>query len=793
MPSSPSALLNVELQATGENLNTWGGLLNGTINRLTEAIAQITTVPVTSPTTTLTSTNFAANQARSAGLLLTGALTANTNIVAPSQTKIYLISNATTGAFTLTINTVAGTPLTLRNGSIPYLVYCDGTNFVTLDLALDQIRTAAANVAMGTHKFTGMLKGSVAGDSASLDNALSDFLGAVAANIPMAGFTLTGLPAATTTGRPVTFANSLDQLAAPAANVPFNSKKITGLADGSPSSQDVASVNQVQNLITAATIPAGNGMVKIDGADTTSGYLGAKLLVSGPLTKTINNVGGNETITLGAPAKAPGDSSSGTTIVTTLALINGNPLGQPITAALPTDTVSVADATTYTARGLQYLIKNMGQIPFPIIRATDGKKLGWAPPGWVVSVVLSDNSTANGVWQINTCDHLGDAGAYLFGRSWQPAPSTTILSRMVSVLLDDQYGIIFWANATYRALGYKIAASGISFGTVSASLLGAVTPGSQIDLDACRLTATTAFVSGSNSTTNLQASVISLNTGTLAITEGTPQTVATTNIAAAGALGTGVSVYPVSSTLVSALYNDGTAILGKLTLCSIAGTAITVGSTATLRSSFTGYIKQVALSASLLHVVYGVNTSSAYTSRVSIAGTVPTAATAVLLKTGSFPIGLVRVDATHSAAIYADGIAASPQIYGNILTDTGSTITLGTEQIIQALGPYLSATVYNYYPVGVPVSDGKLALIFNDQPLAASIGNTGSFCMTLTCSASTITASAPHPLLQLAYTDGDFKPYNAHGVLPVMQLGGTDAQTGVQANVKLYTMAFAEI
>ena len=57
----------------------------------------------------------------------TGALTGNRQVVVPNVTGRYYIDNATTGAFTLTVKTAAGTGYTVTQGS-RMIVYCDGTN-----------------------------------------------------------------------------------------------------------------------------------------------------------------------------------------------------------------------------------------------------------------------------------------------------------------------------------------------------------------------------------------------------------------------------------------------------------------------------------------------------------------------------------------------------------------------------------------------------------------------------------------------------------------------------------------
>ncbi len=59
----------------------------------------------------------------------TGVLTGNINVIVPNTVQLYYIFNDTTGAYTLTVKTAAGTGITVDQGSHTIL-YCDGTNVV---------------------------------------------------------------------------------------------------------------------------------------------------------------------------------------------------------------------------------------------------------------------------------------------------------------------------------------------------------------------------------------------------------------------------------------------------------------------------------------------------------------------------------------------------------------------------------------------------------------------------------------------------------------------------------------
>jgi hypothetical protein len=62
-------------------------------------------------------------------VVLTGALTAARNLVVPNNTKLYVVTNATTGGFVATVKTAAGTGIAIAAGATK-LLYCDGANVI---------------------------------------------------------------------------------------------------------------------------------------------------------------------------------------------------------------------------------------------------------------------------------------------------------------------------------------------------------------------------------------------------------------------------------------------------------------------------------------------------------------------------------------------------------------------------------------------------------------------------------------------------------------------------------------
>lgn len=136
MVSSASDLLKVELQGTGDNDGTWGTKNNTVLSRLEEAIADLTNITITGAADyTLDDTQYAehddatpTSESHCAGVKMTGTLTANQNVIVPSRNRArQLFWNATSGSYTVTVKTAAGSGVEIPQGTLME-VLCDGTN-----------------------------------------------------------------------------------------------------------------------------------------------------------------------------------------------------------------------------------------------------------------------------------------------------------------------------------------------------------------------------------------------------------------------------------------------------------------------------------------------------------------------------------------------------------------------------------------------------------------------------------------------------------------------------------------
>lgn len=167
MPSSPTTSLRLELQTTGENTNTWGSKLNAsTIQLIEDAIAGVASLTV-SGATTLTSVNYATDQARKPVLILTG--TGGT-LTIPSVVNNYIVINNCSGTVTFD---AGGTTFALLAG-LGRIVICDGSNVLELSIT-DMGGLKVTNVGTPSASTDATTKGAVATLLTALETTLEEY------------------------------------------------------------------------------------------------------------------------------------------------------------------------------------------------------------------------------------------------------------------------------------------------------------------------------------------------------------------------------------------------------------------------------------------------------------------------------------------------------------------------------------------------------------------------------------------------------------------------------------------
>jgi hypothetical protein len=129
-----SSDLKLSIMATGENAGTWGQITNTNLYLLQQAIGGYQDVSIAggAQTTTLAMSDGALSNARNAVIKLTGTITGNQVVTIPTGIeKTYIISNGTTGAFTVEFKQAGGTGITFgTTDKSTRILFADGTNIV---------------------------------------------------------------------------------------------------------------------------------------------------------------------------------------------------------------------------------------------------------------------------------------------------------------------------------------------------------------------------------------------------------------------------------------------------------------------------------------------------------------------------------------------------------------------------------------------------------------------------------------------------------------------------------------
>jgi cytoskeletal protein CcmA (bactofilin family) len=133
--ASTFTTLGIEKMATGENAGTWGDKTNTNLDIVNTALSGYVEQSIAggADTTPLSITDGAATSvAQNAVIKLTGSITGNQIVTVPdSVEKVYIITNGTSGAFTVQFKTASGSGVTFGvSEKTTKLLYSDGTNIV---------------------------------------------------------------------------------------------------------------------------------------------------------------------------------------------------------------------------------------------------------------------------------------------------------------------------------------------------------------------------------------------------------------------------------------------------------------------------------------------------------------------------------------------------------------------------------------------------------------------------------------------------------------------------------------
>lgn len=148
MASTASTSLRMELMAQGENDGTWGNKLVTSMSILDDAIAGTHAIATTGGTTTIADVNYTIDDAKHYVLGVTGALVSDATIVIPNRTRVFMVANGTTNAFSVFVKTASGTAIEIPQGSAAQ-IYCNGGNVLRFITPPSVLITGAPGLSEG--------------------------------------------------------------------------------------------------------------------------------------------------------------------------------------------------------------------------------------------------------------------------------------------------------------------------------------------------------------------------------------------------------------------------------------------------------------------------------------------------------------------------------------------------------------------------------------------------------------------------------------------------------------------
>lgn len=261
MPNVILPNLGIELPDVGSDQDTWGDILNADLEILDLAVQY----DVISKTLSNVDVTLTAVEAASAVINLTGTLLANVNVIVPATpVRVYLVRNQTSGAFTVTVKTAAGTGTPVQQGTSS-LVYSDGTNIIQGATSVNG-SFSAGNTSVANLSYTGTLTGGTGVVNIGSGQIYKDAVGNVGVGTTVPDLFARGFTRSFGISSAGTSAMAIDGVTGSFAEFGFNGTRYGSIFSASANEFSVSAIGASTNfrVLTNENIrftidPAGNG------------------------------------------------------------------------------------------------------------------------------------------------------------------------------------------------------------------------------------------------------------------------------------------------------------------------------------------------------------------------------------------------------------------------------------------------------------------------------------------------------------------------------------------------------
>ena len=293
MSSTYSTNLAIELIGTGDQAGNWGSTTNTNLGTLIEQAISgyVTQGVITGTDTVITIPNGATGVARNMFIELTGTGGASTNLIVPTNKKLYFIYNNASGAVTVKVTGLTGVSVP---AGAKVLLVCNGTDVVSATNYMVSLTAGSASVTgtlgvAGTTTLTGasVLTGAVSGAGINAYLASPPAIGGTAA---AAGSFTTVAASSTVTATGAVSGSAVSDSLSNVRNIPQTSKSAPYTLVATDNGQCVVTNSGV--TVPASVFAAGNVVTVYNNSGSTITITqgsGLTLQFAGQSTSTTGN------------------------------------------------------------------------------------------------------------------------------------------------------------------------------------------------------------------------------------------------------------------------------------------------------------------------------------------------------------------------------------------------------------------------------------------------------------------------------------------------------------------------
>jgi hypothetical protein len=293
MSSTYSTNLAIELIGTGDQAGNWGSTTNTNLGTLIEQAISgyVTQGVITGTDTVITIPNGATGVARNMFIELTGTGGASTNLIVPTNKKLYFIYNNASGAVTVKVTGLTGVSVP---AGAKVLLVCNGTDVVSATNYMVSLTAGSASVTgtlgvAGTTTLTGasVLTGAVSGAGINAYLASPPAIGGTA---PAAGAFTTVTASSTVTATGAVSGSAVSDSLSNVRNIPQTSKSAPYTLVATDNGQCVVTNSGV--TVPASVFAAGNVVTVYNNSGSTITITqggGLTLQFAGQSTSTTGN------------------------------------------------------------------------------------------------------------------------------------------------------------------------------------------------------------------------------------------------------------------------------------------------------------------------------------------------------------------------------------------------------------------------------------------------------------------------------------------------------------------------